>query len=65
MSVLRAARDGLTNFSLLVSPVLVPPSMRAILGSPDNLVQGFLAAGHVCTIMSTARSPASLACRLW
>jgi hydrogenase expression/formation protein HypD len=54
MSVLRAAREGLTNFSLLVSHVLVPPAMRAILGSPDNLVQGFLAAGHVCTIMGTA-----------
>jgi hydrogenase expression/formation protein HypD len=34
--------------------VLVPPAMRAILGSPDNRVQGFLAAGHVCTIMGTA-----------
>jgi hydrogenase expression/formation protein HypD len=51
MSVLLAARDGVTNFSILTSHVLVPPAMRAILGSPDNRVQGFLAAGHVCTIM--------------
>ncbi|HND59904.1 MAG TPA: hydrogenase formation protein HypD [Opitutaceae bacterium] len=51
MAVLRAARDGIRNFSLLTSHVLVPPAMRAILGAPDNRVQGFLAAGHVCTIM--------------
>lgn len=54
MAVLRAAREGLVNFSILVSHVLVPPAMRAILSSPDNRVQGFLAAGHVCTIMGTA-----------
>jgi hydrogenase expression/formation protein HypD len=51
MAVLLAARDGVRNFSILTSHVLVPPAMRAILGSPDNRVQGFLAAGHVCTIM--------------
>jgi hydrogenase expression/formation protein HypD len=51
MSVLLAEREGLKNFSILTSHVLVPPAMRAILGSPDNRVQGFLAAGHVCTIM--------------
>ncbi len=51
MAVLRAARDSIRNFSLLTSHVLVPPAMRAILGAPDNRVQGFLAAGHVCTIM--------------
>lgn len=51
MSVLLAERDGVQNFSILTSHVLVPPAMRAILGSPDNRVQGFLAAGHVCTIM--------------
>lgn len=51
LSVLRAHRDGVKNYSILTSHVLVPPAMRAILGSPDNLVQGFLAAGHVCTIM--------------
>lgn len=51
MSVLLAERDAVANFSILTSHVLVPPAMRAILGSPDNRVQGFLAAGHVCTIM--------------
>jgi hydrogenase expression/formation protein HypD len=51
MSVLLAQRDEVKNFSILTSHVLVPPAMRAILGSPDNRVQGFLAAGHVCTIM--------------
>ena len=53
MSVLQAEREQVPNFSLLTSHVLVPPAMRAILGSPDNRVQGFLAAGHVCTIMGT------------
>jgi hydrogenase expression/formation protein HypD len=51
MAVLQAERLGLENFSLLVSHVLVPPAIRAVLGSPENLVQGFLAAGHVCTVM--------------
>jgi len=46
-----AKRTGIRNFSLLVSHVLVPPAMEAILGSPANRVQGFLAAGHVCTVM--------------
>jgi len=50
MSVFQAAREGLTNFSLLVSHVLVPPAMEALLASPDCRVQGFLAAGHVCAI---------------
>jgi hydrogenase expression/formation protein HypD len=53
MAVLRARHDGVSNFSLLSSHVLVPPAMCAILGAPDNQVQGFLAAGHVCTIMGT------------
>jgi hydrogenase expression/formation protein HypD len=53
MSVLHAQRLGLTNFSMLVSHVLVPPAMRAIVSSPTNRVQGFLAAGHVCTVMGT------------
>ena len=53
MSVLHAKRLGLTNFSLLVSHVLVPPAMTAILSAPTNRVQGFLAAGHVCTVMGT------------
>ncbi len=50
-SVLQAKAMGLKNFSLLVSHVCVPPAMHAILGSPDNRVQGFLAAGHVCAVM--------------
>lgn len=51
MAVHRAAQLGVRNFSVLVSHVLVPPAMEAILSSPTNRVQGFLAAGHVCTIM--------------
>lgn len=51
MAVLEAARRGVKNFSVLVSHVTVPPAMEAILGAPDNRVQGFLAAGHVCAIM--------------
>ena len=51
MSVYQAKQKGLTNYSILVSHVLVPPAMEAILGSPNNQVQGFLAAGHVCTVM--------------
>jgi len=51
MSVFQAAQKGVTNFSLLVSHVLVPPAMEAILSSPQTRVQGFLAAGHVCTVM--------------
>ncbi len=51
MAVLQAQRLGLTNFSVLPSHVLVPPAVEAILGSEHNIVQGFLAAGHVCTIM--------------
>lgn len=53
LAVLRASREGLKNFSMIVSHVLVPPAMRAILGAPDNQVQGFLAAGHVCSVMGT------------
>ena len=51
MAVWQAAREGLSNFSILSSHVLVPPAMEALLGSPDNRVQGFLAAGHVCAVM--------------
>ena len=53
MAVVQAHREGLRNFSVLVSHVLVPPAMEAILQSPVNRVQGFLAAGHVCTVMGT------------
>lgn len=51
MAVAQAKRLGLTNFSLLAAHVLVPPAMEAILSAPGNRVQGFLAAGHVCTVM--------------
>jgi hydrogenase expression/formation protein HypD len=51
MAVFAAARAGVRNFSMLVSHVLVPPAMEAILSSPKSKVQGFLAAGHVCTVM--------------
>ncbi|HET6369780.1 MAG TPA: hydrogenase formation protein HypD, partial [Nitrospiria bacterium] len=51
MAVDLAQRDGIKNFSILVSHVLVPPAIEAILSSPNNRVQGFLAAGHVCTVM--------------
>ncbi len=51
MAVYQAAQKGLQNFSLLVSHVLVPPAIEAILSATDCRVQGFLAAGHVCTVM--------------
>ena len=51
MAVWRARELGVTNFSVLVSHVTVPPAISAIMESPDNRVQGFLAAGHVCTVM--------------
>lgn len=51
MAVWQAKQLGLDNFSVLVSHVTVPPAMTAILESPNNRVQAFLAAGHVCTVM--------------
>jgi hydrogenase expression/formation protein HypD len=51
MAAWQADHDGIDNFSLLVSHVLVPPAMEALLSSESCVVQGFLAAGHVCTIM--------------
>jgi hydrogenase expression/formation protein HypD len=51
MAVWQCRREGLANFSILVSHVLVPPAMRLILNSPSNRVQGFIGPGHVCTIM--------------
>jgi hydrogenase expression/formation protein HypD len=51
MAVWQAQKQGITNFSVLVSHVLVPPAMAAILQSPLNRVQGFLGPGHVCTVM--------------
>ena len=54
MAVAQARRLGLDNFAVLVSHVLVPPAMTAILSSPANRVQGFLGAGHACTITGYA-----------
>ncbi len=51
MAVWQAKRRGIDNFFVLVSHVLVPPAMEAILSSPTNRVQGFLGAGHVCSVM--------------
>jgi hydrogenase expression/formation protein HypD len=51
MAVLQAKAQGLTNFAVLVSHVTVPAAIRALMDSPDVLVEGFLAAGHVCTVM--------------
>jgi hydrogenase expression/formation protein HypD len=50
----QARRASLNNLSLLVSHVLVPPAIRALLTSPRNRVQGFIAPGHVCTVMGYA-----------
>ncbi len=51
MAAFQAKREGLTNFSMLVSHVLVPPAIRALMTAPENRVQGFVAPGHVCTVM--------------
>ncbi|HVU33502.1 MAG TPA: hydrogenase formation protein HypD [Opitutaceae bacterium] len=50
LAVLQARQLGLRNFSLLVAHVLVPPAIEALLSAPDNVIRGFLAAGHVCTV---------------
>jgi hydrogenase expression/formation protein HypD len=57
MAAKLAAQEGLTNFSLLVSHVLVPPAIQAIMRSPGNRVNAFLAAGHVCSVMGTWQYP--------
>src|SRR5437879_1801790 len=54
MAIWMARRRKLTNFSLLVSHVVVPPAMTALLASPENRVQAFLGPGHVCTVMGFA-----------
>lgn len=51
LAVVEAERRGLTNFSILVSHVRVPPALRSILATPGSEIDGFLAAGHVCTVM--------------
>ncbi len=53
MAVHQAKQRGITNFSVLVSHVLVPPAIEAIVDAEDSRVDGFLAAGHVCSIMGT------------
>lgn len=53
MALHQAKRQGLGNFSVLLSHVLVPPAITAILESPDNRVQAFLGPGHVCAVMGT------------
>jgi len=57
MAVYQAKALGIKNFSILVSHVLVPPAMEAILSSKNNRVQGFLAAGHVCAVMGYKEYP--------
>lgn len=57
MAVFQAAQKGLKNFSMLVSHVLVPPAIEALMSSPNCRVQGFLAAGHVCTVMGYEEYP--------
>jgi hydrogenase expression/formation protein HypD len=57
MTVYQAKRLGIENFSLLVSHVLVPPAIAAIMESPTCRVQAFLAAGHVCSVMGTGEYP--------
>jgi len=58
MAVSLAAKEKLRNFSVLISHVLVPPAMEAIMSSSINRVQGFLAAGHVCSVMGYWQYPA-------
>ena len=54
MAVAQAQRSGLDNFSMLACHVLVPPAVALLLGSPHNRVQGFIAPGHVCSVMGFA-----------
>ncbi|MEM1135945.1 MAG: hydrogenase formation protein HypD [Bacteroidota bacterium] len=51
LSVVHAFREKLDNYAILASHVLVPPAMEAVINDEENIIQGFLAAGHVCTIM--------------
>jgi hydrogenase expression/formation protein HypD len=57
MAVKVARQQSLANFSMLVSHVLVPPAIEAIMRSPGNRVNAFLAAGHVCSVMGTWQYP--------
>ncbi len=51
LSLVHAEKEGIKNYSILASHVLVPPAMEAILSDPESRIDAFLAAGHVCTIM--------------
>jgi hydrogenase expression/formation protein HypD len=53
LSVVHARKAGIINYSILTSHVLVPPAMEAILSDDETRIDGFLAAGHVCTIMGS------------
>lgn len=53
LSVVQAHLQGVTNYSILASHVLVPPAIEAVMNDEEAVIQGFLAAGHVCTIMGT------------
>ncbi|HVN20291.1 MAG TPA: hydrogenase formation protein HypD, partial [Dongiaceae bacterium] len=57
MAVEIARREGLKNFSVLISHVLVPPALVAIMESPGTVINGFLAAGHVCSVMGYWQYP--------
>lgn len=57
LAVFQAAQRGLKNFSMLISHVLVPPAIEALMSSPDCRVQAFLAAGHVCAVMGYEEYP--------
>ena len=57
MTVFQAKQLGIKNFSMLVSHVLVPPAIEAIMHAPNCRVQAFLAAGHVCSVMGTSEYP--------
>jgi len=57
LAVAEAHRRGLGNFSVLVSHVLVPPALEAVLSAPGRIVDGLLAAGHVCAVMGTEEYP--------
>jgi len=54
LSVIHAYREGLKNYSILASHVLVPPAMKAVIDDEESEIDGFLAAGHVCTIMGNS-----------
>jgi hydrogenase expression/formation protein HypD len=58
LSVIHAQRAGLTNYSILASHVLVPPAIDAVMQDDENIIQGFLAAGHVCSVMGISEYPA-------